>query len=274
MLKYVHHVHYVVHNRDAMVDYLEKTFGMKPDHLVVYEDRGMKDAFEFITIYGLLCLQGKEAPRMASVRCTDGQSRPTECLDCPSVTREALQALVPPCAAAFQAPVAAWRLAGTPRTARPVPVSQHCPLPTPEDRLFCRLPSLKTSALQVVPGRVCGRGQSPAPQWRHVLFPALRAARRPRGDAPPRARTALAPRRGVSEAAAAPGVVPLLEEPGPVVPVPAAAPAAPLWPMTGRHGAAAAPKTLRTSRRGRAARQRTRRDTRSCGSRPSARCSC
>jgi 4-hydroxyphenylpyruvate dioxygenase-like putative hemolysin len=44
MLQYVHHVHYVVHNRDAMVDYLEKTFGMKPDHLVVYEDRGMKDA--------------------------------------------------------------------------------------------------------------------------------------------------------------------------------------------------------------------------------------
>ena len=44
MLQYVHHVHYVVHNRDAMVDYLEKTFGMTPDHLVVYEDRGMKDA--------------------------------------------------------------------------------------------------------------------------------------------------------------------------------------------------------------------------------------
>ena len=44
MLQYVHHVHYVVHNRDAMVEYLEKTFGMKPDKLVVYEDRGMKDA--------------------------------------------------------------------------------------------------------------------------------------------------------------------------------------------------------------------------------------
>jgi methylmalonyl-CoA/ethylmalonyl-CoA epimerase len=44
MLQYVHHVHYVVENRDAMVDYLEKNFGMKPDHLIVYEDRGMKDA--------------------------------------------------------------------------------------------------------------------------------------------------------------------------------------------------------------------------------------
>jgi len=44
MLQYVHHVHYVVHNRDAMVEYLEKMFGMQPDKLVVYEDRGMKDA--------------------------------------------------------------------------------------------------------------------------------------------------------------------------------------------------------------------------------------
>jgi len=44
MLQYVHHVHYVVHNRDAMVEYLENTFGMKPDKLVVYEERGMKDA--------------------------------------------------------------------------------------------------------------------------------------------------------------------------------------------------------------------------------------
>ena len=45
MLQYVHHVHYVVHNRDAMVEYLEKMCGMQPDKLVVYEDRGMKDAW-------------------------------------------------------------------------------------------------------------------------------------------------------------------------------------------------------------------------------------
>ncbi len=44
MFNFVHHVHYVVHNRDAMVDYIEKNFGMKPSTLVVYEDRGMKDA--------------------------------------------------------------------------------------------------------------------------------------------------------------------------------------------------------------------------------------
>ena len=33
MFKYVHHVNYVVQNRDAMLDYLEKNFGMKPDHV-------------------------------------------------------------------------------------------------------------------------------------------------------------------------------------------------------------------------------------------------
>jgi hypothetical protein len=33
MLKYVHHVHYLVRNRDAMVEYLDKNLGLKPDHM-------------------------------------------------------------------------------------------------------------------------------------------------------------------------------------------------------------------------------------------------
>ncbi len=44
MFTHVHHVHYVVHSRDEMVDYIEKMFGLKPADLIVYEDRGMKDA--------------------------------------------------------------------------------------------------------------------------------------------------------------------------------------------------------------------------------------
>ena len=35
MFQYVHHVHYLVRSRDAMIDYLEKTFGMKPHHILV-----------------------------------------------------------------------------------------------------------------------------------------------------------------------------------------------------------------------------------------------
>jgi len=56
--------------------------------------------------------------------------------------------------AAFQAHMAAWRLDGKPRTARQFAVYNNCPLPTPEDRLFFILVSLKTYALQVVHGRL------------------------------------------------------------------------------------------------------------------------
>jgi hypothetical protein len=70
----------------------------------------------------------------------------------------------PPFEAAFHAHMAAWRLDGTPRAARRFTVYETCPLPTPEDRLLFMLASLKTSALQVVQGRVCGMGQSKAKQ--------------------------------------------------------------------------------------------------------------
>jgi hypothetical protein len=131
---------------------------------------------------------------MGSLQFTDMQSRPTECLDLTSVTLDEFQQLVPPFEAAFHAPMAVWRLDGTPRTARQFAVYQNCPLPTPEDRLFFLLTSLKTSALQVVQGRLFGMGQSKANQWMHVLLPALLAALRALGDAPARSLTALAQR--------------------------------------------------------------------------------
>ena len=79
--------------------------------------------------------------------------------------------------------------------------------------------------------------QGKANQWIHVLLPALLAALRALGDAPARSLSALAQRLGVSEADAATVVVPLEEEPTPVAPIPAAAPASPLLPMTARNGA-------------------------------------
>ena len=54
---------------------------------------------------------------MASVRFADLQSRPTAFLDCPSVTLEEFQQLMPPFEAAFQAHMAMGRLDGKPRTA-------------------------------------------------------------------------------------------------------------------------------------------------------------
>ena len=61
---------------------------------------------------------------MAGVWFTDLQSRPTACLDCPSVTRDAFLRLVPPLEAAGQAPLSAWRVDGHPRTARRCPMDQ------------------------------------------------------------------------------------------------------------------------------------------------------
>src|SRR6266852_7247186 len=137
---------------------------------------------------------------MAGVRFADLQSRPTEFLDFTSLTLEEFQILIPPFEAAFHVHMAAWRLDGRPRTARRFPVYQNCPLPTPEDRLFFLLTSLKTYALQVVHGRLFGMAQGNANQWIHVLLPALLAELRALGDAPARSLTALAQRLGVSEA--------------------------------------------------------------------------
>src|SRR5437899_1238836 len=194
---------------------------------------------------------------MASVRFTDVQSRPAEFLDLTSLTLDEFQQLVPPFEAALQAHMASWRLDGKPRTARRFTVDKNCPLPTPEDRLFFLLTYLKTYALQVVQGRLCGMGQSKAHQWMHVLLPVLLAALRTLGDAPARSLTALAQRLGVSEADAATVVVSLEEAPAPVAAVPAAAPASPLVPMTGRNGASSAPKTLLHRRNVIAARKKT-----------------
>ena len=182
--------------------------------------------------------------------------------------------LVPPVATAFQARMAAWRLDGTPRTARRFPVSQHCPLPTPEERLLCLLASVKTSALPVVQGRLCRLGQSTAQQWMPLLLPAWLAAWRALGDAPARSRTALAQQLGVAEAAAAPVVTPREEERTPRSAAPAVGPPSPLVAVPAPHGASSAPKPRLHSRRVRAASTRTIRSTRSCGSMPPSRASC
>src|SRR5438132_7396036 len=165
---------------------------------------------------------------MASVRFSDVQSRPTECLDFTSVTLDEFQRLVPPFEAAFQAHMAAWRLDGQPRTARQFTVYKNCPLPTPDARLFFLLTYLKTSALQVVQGRLFGLGQSKANQWIHVLLPVLLTALRTLGDAPARSLSALAQRLGGSEADAATGVAPLEKAAAPEDVAPVAMPASPL----------------------------------------------
>src|SRR5207245_6845968 len=193
---------------------------------------------------------------MAGVRFTELQSRPMEFLDFTSVTLDEFQQLVPPFETAFQCHMAAWRMDGKPRTARRFTVYKNCPLPTPEDRLVFILAYVKTYSLQVVQGRLFGMVQGKANQWIHVLLPALLAALRTLGDAPARSLTALAQRLGVSETDVASVVAPLAEESASVGLVSAAAPASPLLPMTGPHGASSAPRTLRNRWSVRAGRKR------------------
>ena len=180
------------------------------------------------------------------------------------MTLDEFPQLVPPFETAFHARMAAWRMEGTPRTARRFPVDNSCPLPTPEDRLLFILVSLKTYALQVGHGRVFGMVQGKAHQWIHVLLPVLLAARRTLGAAPARSLSALAQRLGISEADAAPVVVPLEEAPASVAAEPAGVPASPLVPRTGPNGASSAPKTLLHRKRVITARKRTTRSKMSC----------
>src|SRR5215510_13072212 len=201
---------------------------------------------------------------MAGLRFTDLQSRPLEFLDLTSLTLDEFQQLVPPFEAAFHVRMAAWRMDGKPRTARRFTVYKNCPLSTPEDRLLFILVYLKTYTLQVVHGRLFGMVQGKANQWIHALLPVLLAALRALGDAPARSLTALALRLGVSEADAATVVVPPEEESTPVAPIPAAAPASPLLPMTGPNGASSAPRPLLNKPRVIAARKRTTPSKMSC----------
>jgi 4-hydroxyphenylpyruvate dioxygenase-like putative hemolysin len=64
MFKYVHHVHYAVENLDAMVEYMEKTFGMKPDKIEI--SKGNHPAKEALYHAGITEIQVTEPLNTAS----------------------------------------------------------------------------------------------------------------------------------------------------------------------------------------------------------------
>ena len=119
--------------------------------------------------------------------------------------------------------MAPWRVDGKPRTARRYTTEQPGPLPRPADRLWLIWTYLTTDALQVVHGRLFGRGQRTANPGIHLMLVVRKATLRALGDAPCRAVPAWAQRLGGTEAAAATLVVPPAE-PGPPARPPAAAP--------------------------------------------------
>jgi len=85
-----------------------------------------------------------------------------------SLTGDECTVLVSPFEAAFLSSMAAWTLHGRRRQARRYTTDQHCPLPTPEDRLLCMLVYLKQHPTPRLHGRVFGMRQSKATQGIHV----------------------------------------------------------------------------------------------------------
>jgi hypothetical protein len=180
-----------------------------------------------------------------------------------SLTVDEFQPLVPPFETAFQGQMTRGRLDGQPRPARRFTTDQHCPLPTPADRLLGILVYLKTSSLQGVQGRLFGMGHSQAHQWLHVWLVVLRATRRALGDTPSRSVAELAQRLGVAEGEATAIVVPPEPPPAPAA-VPAPGPTSPLVGMRGPHGASRAPRSRRRRRAVSAASKRVTR-SKTCG---------
>jgi hypothetical protein len=122
---------------------------------------------------------------------------------------------------------------------------------------------LKTYALPVVHGRLCGLPQHKAHQWMPVLLGGLQATLRTLGAAPTRSVQELAQRLGVAEAEAAAGVVPLSEPPTPADPS-APPPTAPLVATRAPNGGSSVPRTRLNRRAVSAARRKAPRGNTCC----------
>jgi len=183
------------------------------------------------------------------LRYRDIPTHTTEVLDLTSLTVDEFTALVPPFEVAFLDSMAAWTLHGRRRQSRRSTTYAHCPLPTPEARLWFILVSLKQHTIHLLHGRVFGMRQSKATQWMHVLLPVLRNTLRTLGDAPCRSVEALRQHLGGTEALLAAASAPSEAVPAPALEV------APLFVMTAPSDPSRAPQTRLNSKRVRAGRK-------------------
>ena len=192
------------------------------------------------------------------LRYRDIPTHTTEVLDLTSLTVDECAARVPPCEAAFLDYRAVWPLHGQRRQSRGYTTYKTCPWPTPADRLFFMLVSLKQHTMPLRHGRVFGLRQSKATPWMHGLLPVLRNTLRTLGEAPCRSVEALRQHLGGE---------------GPPVPLASAAPseavqAAPLFVMTAPNDPSRAPTIRRHRKRALAGRKSALCCTPSCCSTP------
>src|SRR5262249_17723903 len=145
-----------------------------------------------------------------------------------SWTLDEFPLLALPFASAFHAHMRARRLDGTPGQPAGLPWTSTAPERRRKIGCSSSWSPSKPLRSRSYKAAYAGWGQSTAHQWMPGLLPVLLAALRALGDAPARSVTALVQRLGVSETDAATVVVPLEEEPAPVIAVLAAAPRSPL----------------------------------------------
>ena len=171
------------------------------------------------------------------LRYRDIPTHTTEVLDLTSLTVDECAARVPPCEAAFLDYRAVWPLHGQRRQSRGYTTYKTCPWPTPADRLFFMLVSLKQHTMPLRHGRVFGLRQSKATPWMHGLLPVLRNTLRTLGEAPCRSVEALRQHLGVTEA-----LLPSASASSQAVQTPTPA-VAPLFVMTAPSDPSRAPQT-------------------------------
>jgi len=103
------------------------------------------------------------------LRSRDRPTHTNEVLDLTSLTVDEFTALVPAFEAAFLGYLVDWTRHGRRRQARRDTTDKNCPLPTPEERLWCILVYLKQHPTPLLHGRVFGMRQSKATPWLHVV---------------------------------------------------------------------------------------------------------
>src|SRR5439155_15590452 len=91
-------------------------------------------------------------------------------LDLTSLTVEEFQQILPVFEERFRERMKNFRLDGKPRVGREYQPDVNCPLPTPEDRLFFIVVSMKNNPLQGLQGQMCNMPQNKANQWIHTFI--------------------------------------------------------------------------------------------------------
>jgi hypothetical protein len=135
------------------------------------------EVIAFIKISSVSCLatnhRVSEVPRPSD---EEGTQRAGSVRSMTGLPEPAFEARLVPFEHAFGAYMQDPTMAGQPRTVRRDRTDATCPLPTMADKLLLRLTYVKQHPMPAVQGQLCGRSQSKAHKWLHLLHAMLNQA--------------------------------------------------------------------------------------------------